>query len=265
MRRESTRKFGIGLAVMALIALACGPFGLGGGPATGELGDYVWFDANGNGLQDQEEQGIPGVTVRLLNEGGGTVAETTTADGGLYAFADVEAATYVIEFVPPEDMEFTLKDVGEDDSVDSDARMSDGRTDPFEFDGSDDQSRDAGLVEAPSPPTPVPPTPEPTATSTPVGFIPNFFVTYEHTSPGSYSTVLVFVFDGEPGSVIEGQVTGPAVDGDGSFTVTVDENGQATAMVRILQFGEYTVSVPEYDYEQVVPVGPGPPTPTPES
>lgn len=253
------------VSVLVLAALACNPFGIGAGPAVGDLGDYVWLDANGNGLQDGEEQGVPGVTVRLLNAEGGMVQETQTDGDGLYGFADVEAAEYVIEFVPPEDMEFTLKDVGEDDTVDSDARMADGRTDPFEFDGSDDQSRDAGLVEAAPPATPVPPTPEPTATPTPVGFIPNFFVSYEHTAPGSYSTVLVFVFEGEPGSVIEGTVTGPAVEGDGTFSVTVDDSGEARAEVRITQFGTYTVSIPEHDYTAEVSVGAGPPTATPES
>lgn len=251
--------------VGVLAALACSPLGGAIGGSARAIGDYVWFDANGNGIQDNQEQGIAGITVRLLNEGGGVVAETQSGDGGIYSFADVEAATYMVEFVPPEDMEFTLKDVGEDDEVDSDARMADGRTDPFEFSGGEDLSRDAGLVEAQPAATPLPPTPEATATSTPVGFIPNFFVTYEHTSPGSYSTVLVFVFEGEPGSVIEGTVTGPAVDGDGTFSVTVDESGQATAEVRIFQFGTYTVSVPEHDYTMEVPVGAGEPTPTPGS
>ena len=40
--------------------------------ANGSLGDYVWFDANKNGIQDPDESGVAGVTVRLYqaNENG---------------------------------------------------------------------------------------------------------------------------------------------------------------------------------------------------
>src|SRR6185437_10428291 len=40
---------------------------------TAALGDYVWFDANGNGLQDSSESGVAGVTVELLNGTGTSV------------------------------------------------------------------------------------------------------------------------------------------------------------------------------------------------
>ncbi len=34
---------------------------------TGAIGDRVWFDVDGDGVQDAGEQGIPGVTLELLN------------------------------------------------------------------------------------------------------------------------------------------------------------------------------------------------------
>src|SRR5207249_438602 len=33
----------------------------------GALGDFVWYDINGNGIQDSGEPGVPGVTVQLRN------------------------------------------------------------------------------------------------------------------------------------------------------------------------------------------------------
>ncbi|MEM8584078.1 MAG: SdrD B-like domain-containing protein [Bacteroidota bacterium] len=54
-----------------------------GGPAPIEIGNRLWLDANNNGRQDADEDGINGVTVRLFKDaGGGTfneVASTTTA------------------------------------------------------------------------------------------------------------------------------------------------------------------------------------------
>lgn len=53
------------------------------------IGDYVWLDGNGNGLQDVSEQGIPNVPVTLYarNTGGSRgllVCEATTNAAGIY-------------------------------------------------------------------------------------------------------------------------------------------------------------------------------------
>lgn len=52
----------------------------------GTIGDYVWHDFNRNGIQDSEERGISGVTVKLLG-GGALYATTTTTDSGHYNFS----------------------------------------------------------------------------------------------------------------------------------------------------------------------------------
>ncbi|MCB0131683.1 MAG: hypothetical protein KDD78_12575, partial [Caldilineaceae bacterium] len=64
------------------------------------IGDTVWFDDNGNGVQDNGEAGVAGVVVELINGDGVTVvATTTTSDGsdgnpvGYYDF-DVTAGSY---------------------------------------------------------------------------------------------------------------------------------------------------------------------------
>ncbi|HEX9982148.1 MAG TPA: GEVED domain-containing protein [Thermoanaerobaculia bacterium] len=106
--------------------------------AFGAVGDYVWFDQNSNGIQDEPlTSGINGVTVRLyLDDGDGTaepgtgdplVATTVTADDvygrpGYYLFeALAPGLPYFLEFVQPAAaVARTTGNTGGDDTVDSD-------------------------------------------------------------------------------------------------------------------------------------------------
>ncbi|WP_338845578.1 SdrD B-like domain-containing protein [Massilia sp. W12] len=83
------------------------------------IGDRVWFDANGNGLQDQGEAGIAGVTVQLKNTAGAVVASTTTDANGMYGF-DVAAGKYYVSVKAPSGYYVTSKDVGGNEANDSD-------------------------------------------------------------------------------------------------------------------------------------------------
>jgi uncharacterized repeat protein (TIGR01451 family) len=64
---------------------------------TGTIGDTVFFDTNGNGVQNGGEGGISGVTVRLLNSSGSVVATTTTGVNGSYDFVGVAPGDYTVE------------------------------------------------------------------------------------------------------------------------------------------------------------------------
>ncbi len=90
----------------------------------GTLGDYVWLDANQNGLQDAVEPAITGMTVQLLDSAGAVVATTTTDATGLYQFKDVVPAPYSVKFVAPEGIAFTQTKQGTDTALDSDADAS---------------------------------------------------------------------------------------------------------------------------------------------
>jgi uncharacterized repeat protein (TIGR01451 family) len=71
----------------------------------GAIGDYVWYDADGDGIEDVAEPGIANVTLRLYRDTGNgsfdpladtLVATTTTdADGG-YLFSQLAAGTYFV-------------------------------------------------------------------------------------------------------------------------------------------------------------------------
>jgi hypothetical protein len=91
-------------------------------PCTGELGDFVWYDKNQNGLQDAGEAGIAGVTVRLKDGADMLLATTTTGANGLYGFTGLCAGTYKVEVdhtTIPAGFSPTLVEVGADQSIDS--------------------------------------------------------------------------------------------------------------------------------------------------
>ncbi|HRK83442.1 MAG TPA: SdrD B-like domain-containing protein, partial [Saprospiraceae bacterium] len=90
-----------------------------------KVGDFVWHDINGNGLQDGNEPGIGNTAVILEGvDGLGNPVNTTTAtDGtGMYMFGDLAPGTYKITFVTPAGGYVPTDDnVGGDDTIDSNA------------------------------------------------------------------------------------------------------------------------------------------------
>ncbi len=58
-------------------------------PAPIEVGNRVWQDDNGNGIQDPGEPPIAGVDVELVDSSGAVIATATTDADGLYYFANV--------------------------------------------------------------------------------------------------------------------------------------------------------------------------------
>lgn len=69
--------------------------------ASVSVGDYVWFDKNGNGRQDAGEPGIPGVVLTITGPDGNPVTDvngnpvgpTTTDANGMYTFDNLPALT----------------------------------------------------------------------------------------------------------------------------------------------------------------------------
>ena len=150
----------VGVLLLTLLAFAAAGCGPAAGAGSGALGDLAWLDANGDGIQQQEESGVPGVRVELHTaDRSAEVASTVTGDGGIYAFDGVAPGSYRLFFDPPPDLDFTQKDKGDDDDLDSDVYPSGpdrGWTDAFEFGEAGDSSRDAGLIPGGGAATPTP-------------------------------------------------------------------------------------------------------------
>ncbi|MEM9554297.1 MAG: choice-of-anchor A family protein [Acidobacteriota bacterium] len=64
------------------------------GPAT--IGDRVWDDVDGDGVQDGDETGLEGVVVDLVDDAGQIVASAVTDANGNYLFVDVPAGDYTV-------------------------------------------------------------------------------------------------------------------------------------------------------------------------
>jgi len=65
----------------------------------GKVGDRVWNDADGDGVQDGGEAGLNGVTVRLLDGDGNVLATTVTSGDGNYSFGNLAAGAYAVQVV----------------------------------------------------------------------------------------------------------------------------------------------------------------------
>ena len=87
----------------------------------GIIGDFVWNDVNGDGVQDAGESGASNVGVDLLDADSGQVLlSTTTNAAGVYVIANVPEGDYQVQFSVPEPWVFGPANAGGDDSLDSD-------------------------------------------------------------------------------------------------------------------------------------------------
>ena len=96
---------------------------------TGILGDYVWFDTNKNGVQDDGETGIAGIKVVLEHNASGKIededawkeiAETATNRGGYYRFENLNEGYYRVKFGIPTEYTVTQLEATDQYELDSD-------------------------------------------------------------------------------------------------------------------------------------------------
>ena len=89
----------------------------------GVIGDFVFFDHNGDGMQNGTDSGYPGVTVTLTGDvDGDGLDETfvTTTDGtGNYTFPGLPHGTYAVTLTPPDGTTATLDADGGNDNTSS--------------------------------------------------------------------------------------------------------------------------------------------------
>ena len=101
------------------------------GSNNASIGDRVWLDADGDGIQDASETGgITGITVQLWNSTGTTLLATTTTNGtGNYLFSGLAAGSYTVKFpVSISGSVVTTQHVGSNTAIDSDPSQSTGFT-----------------------------------------------------------------------------------------------------------------------------------------
>ena len=125
------------------------------------VGNFVWFDANKNGIQDADEVGVAGVTVTLTDGAGNPVIDldgnpvqpVTTDANGKYAFtnlmpnverivANAGEENYKATFTPPAGYSATKSYAAADGEKDSNGTESDVTL----TEGQNDETVDFGLI-----------------------------------------------------------------------------------------------------------------------
>ena len=180
-----------------------------GGSGTAIVGDRVWNDINGNGVQDGgAERGVPGVTVQLLAgcTGNTVFATRVTNNSGEFTIGSLPAGQYRLQYTLLAPYTgFSPKKTILDDDYDSDVNP-DGVSDCFTLaNGQEKYTVDAGFTSGGTPPTPTPVGPTATPTNTPVG--PTATPTATPVGPTPTPT--------RPGGFICDDGICPDADGDG--------------------------------------------------
>ena len=119
---------------------------------TYSLGDYVWLDKNKDGIQNDDEKGIPGVYVILKDSNNKELQRATTDDTGHYQFNNLQNGTYNVEFVIPNNYTPSPSNTIDNDTIDSDGQK-DGDSNVVVAKGTinnaDNMTVDTGFYETP--------------------------------------------------------------------------------------------------------------------
>ena len=125
---------------------------------TANIGNFVWIDGDGDGINTPEEIGINGVVVNLYDENDNKLRTTTTVndpisnEAGYYLFEDVLPGNYYVEFETP--TSYSITNQREDLPNGSKPDETTGQTSTFaHIAGLDNLIVDAGLVPCQQPPT----------------------------------------------------------------------------------------------------------------
>jgi arylsulfatase A-like enzyme len=110
------------------------------------IGDAVWQDHDGDGLQVGTEPRLAGVQVRLLNCNNAQIASRTTNANGKFLFSGLPVGKYRLRFIAPTGFKFTTPRAGAA-GKDSDADQATGLTSCVSLAaGQTRRGVDAGLI-----------------------------------------------------------------------------------------------------------------------
>ncbi len=241
---------------------------LGVYPTAVTVGNYVWFDENGDGIQnDGPNAGFKDVKATLLDMNdnpvtvdiqGNPIESTRLTDAdGYYLFSNLKPGTYKVKFEAPADYEITRSKIGEPDK-DSNGLIA---TSKALKGGQSDLTLDLGLVKIVAPirltPNTVPTTTVPGVPTTPgtpttlPEIAPKDIVIPSTTvTPRSGYCGTIYV------DVNRTSVRDASEQGRAGATVTFkDANGKVIAAAVTDANGDYCVKIPvgEYTVEVSVP------------
>ena len=114
-----------------------------------QIGDTVWLDKNGNGLQDYGEANLSGVDLTLLHADAMIEAARTTSDEyGYYHFRNLRPGSYVLRVEMDEGDTLTFRFGAPLGEIDSDIDPETGVSDVFRLQSGETRLNiDVGLTE----------------------------------------------------------------------------------------------------------------------
>ena len=116
------------------------------------IGNFVWMDSNGNGLQDTGEPGINGCTITLFNASNVQIglphisANNISGMPGYYSFCGMPAGNYYIVVTPPAGLMLTIQN-NSNPPLNSDINPANYTSARFAFNCQTNNDLDIGLVE----------------------------------------------------------------------------------------------------------------------
>ncbi|PSN17992.1 hypothetical protein C7271_14850 [filamentous cyanobacterium CCP5] len=213
------------------------------------LGDFVFNDLDQDGIQDANEPGIGGATVKLQNAAGSVLATTTTNGDGFYQFTGLRPGDYKVMFVQPNGFDNVSPfEAGNNPAIDSDANPANGlMSDVVNLtSGEFDRTVDAGFFRTPQPGIDIEKATNGQDADTPtgpviaVGQTANFTYRVKNTGDVPLSNVTVRDDNGTPsntGDDFSPTFTGGDSDNDG--LLDLNETWTYTAS-RTVTAGQYT-------------------------
>ena len=117
--------------------------------STGSISGLTWFDDE-DGIRQNNETLLAGIEVELRNSSDNSlVASTITSSAnhnfGKYSFNAVPYGDYYVQFVAINNYQFTIANVGSDDSRDSDADSNTAKSASFSLNSASFPNLDAGI------------------------------------------------------------------------------------------------------------------------
>jgi len=98
------------------------------------IGDLLFYDWDGDGVQDAGDEGLSGATVRLLDPNGAEIATSTTAQDGSYLFSGYPNGIYTVQVDTSTLTSGLVQSLDPEDDYDNLSR--------FTLNGADDLTRD---------------------------------------------------------------------------------------------------------------------------
>ncbi len=114
------------------------------------LGDFVWDDWNGNGIQEPGEPGISNVLVYVYDHSTNLAAVVRTDTNGFWTSPGHGPGTYFVQYFLPTGYQYTVPYAGTDTAIDSNADPVTGRSELIAIgSGQTNLTIDAGMHLAP--------------------------------------------------------------------------------------------------------------------